>query len=252
MRVATYNLWNNDILFEERIGAISEAVAKIDADIVCFQEVRREENRNIINIIADYAHFPFVMFFEYPDCPDEGLAIVSKKPFINSSAIWETQVKTTNFCAVKASFEYKGKTIEVANVHLNWRNEEIRKEQINEINRWLNNEGNIEKYGIMCGDFNDVPRSDVHNLLKAYGWQDVVELSKPIDENYYSTFDLEDNPYLEKDTRPKAKIRFDWIMVNSFYIDTHIHAESVNIFGDKYSSSNIFPSDHYGVYVDID
>jgi maltose 6'-phosphate phosphatase len=251
MRIATYNIWNNDILFEERIEAICETIIKIDVDIVCLQEVRQEENRSLISIIADYAGFPFTVFREYPDCPDEGLAIISKIPFTSTSAIWETDVIMSNYCAIRADFNYKNEIIEVTNVHLNWRSEEIRKEQVNAVNSWLNCEYHNEKYQIMCGDFNDVPKSSVHDLLKIFGWQDIVELTNTKDERHFVTFDLQDNPYLKEDTRPKDKARFDWIMINSRYKDSQIKLESVNIFGNELTTSNIIASDHYGVYVDL-
>lgn len=251
MRIATYNIWNNDTLFEERIEVICKAIKEVDADIVCLQEVRNEECRSITEIIANGANYPFFIFRDYPDCPDEGLAIISKYPFNYTAAIWETDTEISNYCAIRANIDYEGIFIGITNVHLNWRSEEIRKGQLNAVNNWIAREKDCEKYEVICGDFNDVPQSSIHNFLKDCGWRDVVELSSKKDTSHYATFDLVNNHYLKEDKRPKEKLRFDWIMINTFNNCEQLTFEFVDIFGNNPSVFKIMPSDHYGLYVDI-
>jgi maltose 6'-phosphate phosphatase len=251
MRIATYNIWNNDILFEERIEVICKAIKEVNADIVCLQEVRREQCRSITEIIAYGANYPFFIFRDYLDCPDEGLAILSKYPFNCTATIWETNTEISNYCAIRAKINYKGIFIGITNVHLNWRSEEIRKRQLNAVNNWIVRETDCEKYEIMCGDFNDVPQSSIHNYLMDCGWRDAVELSSKKDASYYATFDLVKNHYLKEDKRVKEKLRFDWIMINTFNNCEQLTFESVDIFGNNPSVFKIMPSDHYGLYVDI-
>ena len=252
MRIATYNIWNNDTLFEERMEAISKVIKDVDADILSLQEVRNEECRSIAEIIAQVANYPFFMFRVYPDCPDEGLAILSKFPLSNVMAIWETDTEKSNFCAIKATIEYEGIFIGITNVHLNWRSEEIRREQLNSVINWIIKEKNCEKYEIMCGDFNDIPQSKTHNWLRKYGWQDCLELTYIEDLNYYVTFDLLNNPYLKEDKRVKEKLRFDWIMLNTINNCGQPPVTSVDTFGNKASAFEMIPSDHYGLCIDID
>jgi maltose 6'-phosphate phosphatase len=251
MRIATYNIWNNDTLFEERIEVLCKAIKEVDADIVCLQEVRNEKSRNITEIIANGAKYPFFIFRDYPDCPDEGLAILSKFPFIHTDAIWDMNTEISNYCAIRARIDYEGIIIGITNIHLNWRSEETRKRQLSAVNNWIAKETDYEKYEVMCGDFNDVPQSSVHNFLMDCGWRDVVELSSMKDKSYYATFDLVNNYYLKEDKRVKEKLRFDWIMVNIFNKSKHFTLESVDIFGNNQSEFKIVPSDHYGLYVDM-
>lgn len=252
MRIATYNIWNNDTLFEERIDVICKTIKEVNADVVCLQEVRSEEYRSITEIIANELGYPFFIFREYPDCPDEGLAILSKYHINNTFAIWDTNTEISNYCAIRAKIDYEGIFIGITNVHLNWRSIEIRKGQLNAVNNWIASEMDCEKYEVMCGDFNDVPQSNIHNFLLDSGWRDVVELSSKKDESYYATFDLVNNYYLQKDSRVKEKLRFDWIMLNTFSICDQLTYKDVAIFGNNKSEFKISPSDHYGIYVDIE
>jgi maltose 6'-phosphate phosphatase len=251
MRIATYNIWNNNTLFEERIEAICKVIKEVDPDIVCLQEVRSEEGRSITEIIANGINYPFFIFREYPDCTDEGLAILSKIPFNHTSAIWETNTEISNYCAIRAKIECEGGFIGITNVHLNWRSEEIRMGQLYAVNNWIVREKDCEKYEVMCGDFNDVPQSSTHSFLIDSGWKDIVELSSKKDETYYATFDLVNNLYLKQDKRAKEKLRFDWIMINTFNNCNQLNFESVDIFGNSSSALKIIPSDHYGIYVDM-
>lgn len=251
MKIATYNIWNNDILFEERIEVICKAIKEIDADIICLQEVRSEECRSLTEIIANEVKYPFFIFRDYPDCPDEGLAILSKVPFNHTAAIWDTNTEISNYCAIRARIDYEGVFIGITNIHLNWISEDIRKGELNAVNNWIAREKDYEKYEVMCGDFNDVPQSSVYNFLMDCGWKDVVELSNKKDESYYATFDLVNNHYLKEDKRVKEKLRFDWIMVNTFNSFEQFTVEFVDIFGNNQSEFKIMPSDHYGLYVDV-
>ena len=251
MKIATYNIWNKNVLFEERLTALCEVIDKINADIICLQEIRNDGNINIVEIIANYANYPFFIFREYPDCTDEGLAILSKFEFHDTMSIWETDTDISNYCAIRSTINYNGTFIGVTNVHLNWRSEEIRMSQLNAVNSWINMETNNKNYEIICGDFNDVPESNIHNFLIDSGWKDAVESTREKDIAHYSTFDLVNNPYLKDDIRVKDRLRFDWIMINKLDNDTEFNLKEVNIFGNKPLKSNIIPSDHYGLYIDI-
>lgn len=251
MRIATYNISNNDILFEERIEEICKAIKEVNADIICLQEVRNEESRNITEAIANEANYPFLVFRYYPDCPDEGLAILSKHPFSHTAAIWEINTEISNYCAIRAKINYEGILIGITNVHLNWRSEEIRKKQLITVNNWIAMDKDSAEYEIICGDFNDVPQSSIHNFLKDSGWRDVVELNSKKDASNYATFDLLNNHYLKEDIRVKEGLRFDWIMINTFNKCEQLLFESMDIFGNNPSVFKIMPSDHYGLYIDI-
>lgn len=252
MKIATYNIWNNDFLYRERIKSLCETINEIQADILCLQEVRNDTTINIVKTIADYANYSFLTFKEYPDCTDEGLAILSKFELYEVSSIWQTNTDVANYCAIRALINYNERCIGITNVHLNWRNEEIRLSQLSEVNNWINSKKDCTCHEIICGDFNDIPNSNVHELLINSGWINAFQLSKHRKKHDICTFDLVNNPYLKNDIRPKEKLQFDWILIKECSDNMKINIKEYDIFGNKYTKSNIIPSDHYGVYIEIE
>jgi endonuclease/exonuclease/phosphatase family metal-dependent hydrolase len=250
LKIATYNIWNNDFLFRERITAICEAIYKVQADVICLQEVRNDKIIDIVKTIAEYANYPFFTFQAYPDCTDEGLAILSKFELYKVESIWKTNTDVTNYCAIRTLIDYNERYIGITNLHLNWRSEEVRLKQLKEVDSWINLNSDSTYLEIMCGDFNDVPNSNVYEFLINSGWKNTLKF--PENKNNTYTFDLVNNPYLKDDVRPKERLLFDWILAKESYDDMKINIKKCNIFGDKYLKSNLIPSDHYGIYVEIE
>nr|WP_312500549.1 hypothetical protein [Bacillus luti] len=114
----------------------------------------------MVQYIANQTGYPFYLFKEYPDSPDEGLVFFSKIPIIAEEAIWETNIEEPNYCAIRILFKYKGYKFGVTNVHLNWKSSRIRQEQMNAVNNWIKNRAS--DYELLCGDFNDDPYSMVY------------------------------------------------------------------------------------------
>ncbi len=54
MRLITFNIWNHDSNFDERLNLLTKLIANEKADIVALQEVRSEEVVNRINQVCDY------------------------------------------------------------------------------------------------------------------------------------------------------------------------------------------------------
>ncbi|MGE6536481.1 endonuclease/exonuclease/phosphatase family protein [Bacillus luti] len=143
LRIATFNIWNHESLWFEGLEAICEEIRSISPHILALQEVRSSVNlkskENVARYIADRTGYPFCIFKEHPDSPDEGLAICSKIPIIAEEAIWETDIEEPNYCAIRIMFKYKGYKFGVTNVHLNWKSSRIRQEQMDTVNNWIEN-----------------------------------------------------------------------------------------------------------------
>ncbi|EJS68249.1 hypothetical protein ICU_02846 [Bacillus cereus BAG2X1-1] len=109
MRVATFNIWNHESFWVERLEAICEEVRNISPHILALQEVRScvtyESKKNVAQYIADQTGYPFCIFKAYPDSPDEGLAFLSKIPIEAEEAIWETDIEESNYCALRIRFK---------------------------------------------------------------------------------------------------------------------------------------------------
>jgi endonuclease/exonuclease/phosphatase family metal-dependent hydrolase len=258
MRIATFNIWNNNTLWLERLEAICEEIKNVNSDVIALQEVRNnigeDKNNNVAQYIANQTGYPYCIFNEYPDSPDEGLAFLSKIPFETTDSIWNKNVKESNYCASRVTFKYKEKEYGITNVHLNWKSTIIRKEQVQTVYDWIMEETNLKPFEVLCGDFNDEPYSDIHRYLKQKGWVDVAQLQEEKSGmEALPTLDFQNNLNLSRSSPNQVtQYRFDWILVKHH---TNLHMsflEKVKVFGTNLNNkTKVMPSDHYGVFMDI-
>ncbi|WP_396129197.1 endonuclease/exonuclease/phosphatase family protein [Exiguobacterium mexicanum] len=247
MRIATFNIWNNSTSWSERIEAICQQVKVVDADVLALQEVRTymdgEQGIDVARHITNETGYSFCVFLTYPDSPDEGLAILSNIPLDTHDAIWHHDVEEANYCAMRVTFQAAGHTFGLTNVHLNWRSPDIRAAQVRAVHEWI---GEGEHYELLCGDFNDDPRSKIHRDLTDHRWIDVAICHRGGDK---PTLDYLHNPYLKQDALLKQPARYDWILLRC--VEDVPLISNVDVFG-KTSVTDVLPSDHYGVFVDFD
>ena len=244
MRIATYNIWNNDTSWQERIEAICEEVNRINADVIALQEVRSYEKGSVAHDIAKATGYPYCVFHPYPDSPDEGLAFLSKVPFSSVEAIWEEDVEESNFCATRVTLTFGGQEWGLTNVHLNWRSVSIRERQMATVRSWLH-KGRQKSVEVLCGDFNDHPQSIIYHDISDAGWRDVTTF---VAEEPRATLDVKHNPYLQSSHLEQSE-RYDWILIRSEWKDVEV--QHIDVFGDMRTSRDVVPSDHYGVMVDF-
>lgn len=253
MRIATLNIWNHQTLWSERLGAICEEVQNVAPHILALQEVRScvtyGPKKNVAQYIADQTGYPVCVFKEYPDSPDEGLVFLSKIPILAEEAIWETGIEESNYCAIRIMLKYKEYKLGITNVHLNWKSSKVRKEQMNTVNNWIKNRGS--GYELLCGDFNDDPHSGVHQYLISNQWIDVAQFKENQDNiRAQPTLDYGKNTNLIGDEKQGG--RYDWILIQEKDSFESLNIENVSVFGDlALTSSHVFPSDHYGVFMDL-
>ncbi|MGE6492768.1 endonuclease/exonuclease/phosphatase family protein [Exiguobacterium sp. NPDC077395] len=244
MRIATYNIWNHDTLWQKRIDAICQEVKRIDADVIALQEVRSYEEGSVAHDIAEATGYPYCVFHAYPDSPDEGLAFLSKVPFSSVEAIWEEDVEESNFCATRVTLTFGGQEWGITSVHLNWRSSSIRELQMRAVQDWLS-KGCRKSVEVLCGDFNDHPQSTIYYDLSDTGWRDVTTF---VAEEPRATLDVKHNPYLQSSHLEQSE-RYDWILIRSEWKDVEV--QHVDVFGDIRTSTDVIPSDHYGVVADF-
>lgn len=242
-------------MWTDRLKAICEEIRKVNPDIISLQEVRsfveKEGSLNVAQYIANHTGYPFCIFKEYPDSPDEGLAFLSKVPVSDINAIWFKDTKESNYCAIRMSFKYNNNDYGITNVHLNWRKNEIREEQINSVNAWISE--NTKPYEILCGDFNDNPDSNVHKYLRDNMWLDSALLNEGKDGiKAQATFDHLNNSHLKNEANLTSRFRYDWILLKKPHSKSLPIINNVAVFGNRpVTKAHILPSDHYGVVIDI-
>jgi endonuclease/exonuclease/phosphatase family metal-dependent hydrolase len=65
MKIATYNIWNNDKDFDTRLDLLVKVIIEANLDIIALQEVRNEE---VVKFITSKSSLNHYSWHAYPDC----------------------------------------------------------------------------------------------------------------------------------------------------------------------------------------
>lgn len=249
MKVATFNVWNNNETWALRKEMIIKEIRRVNADIIALQEVPNlEELEYILKQVGLYQY----SFKRYPG-DEEGLAVLSKYPI--EEVMSENDV--LNNCSMRILVKINGSTIGLTNVHLNWKSALVREKEIVEVAKWISESKNTD-YEFLCGDFNSKPNlSSIYNFL-------VGELSiESYDTSWIDlgqsdgspTLDFEYNSWLlnrENLNNIRVPVRYDWILLKSCYPKKELRLLDIELFANVVSpTQQVHPSDHYGVIVDL-
>jgi endonuclease/exonuclease/phosphatase family metal-dependent hydrolase len=249
LRVATFNVWNNNETWTIRKKLIIQEIIRINADIIALQEV---PNLQELEFILKQVGIDQYSFKQFPG-EVEGLAILSRFPI---QAVSKTN-EILNNCAMRVTAKIKGLTLGYTNVHLTWRSAYEREKEIVEVIKWISESNNTD-YELLCGDFNSKPNiSSVYNFLVGElsiesfdtSWVDLGQSLKS------PTLDFEKNRWLHNRDNLnsiRVPVRYDWILLKSCYPKREPKLSNIELFANKISpSQQVLPSDHYGVIVDL-
>lgn len=263
MRFATYNLWNSDRLFAERVPVIANTLRGLQADVIGLQEVRAsfDESGDLARHLVACAGYPYAMFVPLAREPEEGLAILSRFPITDSEAVWQTGPANADR-AIRAVVQVEGRRIGFTTVHLDASFVPIleRERQIVAIVHWITEHLASTDHEILCGDFNCNPGSSIHTFLlgqqSLHGgstqWFDLALLyAHRSGALPPATVDFDRNPRWAGQPTLEIPARFDWILLRDCYPDPYPIVETVGLFGVGDAHREIAGSDHYGVYADI-
>src|SRR5215210_5296840 len=107
---------------------MAEEVARLDADVVALQEepVEAAPGLAMEEYLRTKTPYPHVLHLPYPGPADkrewpEGLAFLSKDPLTDVHANWEDGRPTDNSWAARAVLRWRGHTLSITNLHLDWR-----------------------------------------------------------------------------------------------------------------------------------
>jgi endonuclease/exonuclease/phosphatase family metal-dependent hydrolase len=169
VRVLTWNLWWRFGPWEARQAAIVETLRRVDADIVCLQEVweTREGQSQAQDLAAALGfHQVYGAGLGLDLAPESlGNAVLSRWP------IARAQVGTLPApagldelrCVVRAQIEGPRGPLDVFSTHLNWRldQSDVRQLQVGALCKFVDETKQERSYPpILCGDFNAEPDSD--------------------------------------------------------------------------------------------
>jgi endonuclease/exonuclease/phosphatase family metal-dependent hydrolase len=261
LRIATLNLWNSGHLRIERLRAAAEELKRLDADIVALQEVSMAladlgDGTDAAHWLAARTGYAHVVVHRYADAPGEGLAFLARAPVRRVPLPGDIDV------ALRVKLHAGDVPLELTNVHLDWRGALTRERQIVAIVSTITRES---RYEVLLGDFNSYPESSVYQFLAGQQtldghdtqpWHDLARShanrsgSEPA-----PTLDFWTNPRWRDEPRLDRPARVDWILVRDTFAAGLIAPSltDAGIFGSEATPiARVVPSDHYGVYAEID
>ena len=254
MKIATYNIWNDEATLELRAKQIIEEIRAVEADVIGLQEVSTEFYKNHLATESGYVHH---VFMQYPG-EEEGLAMLSRYPLIFLEALYQRE-NYANSIAMNAFFMVDGVRFSLTNVHLPWDSVVAREHQILAIDRHLG-EQNAD-FHILIGDFNSDIGSSVDRYLcgeqTLHGyeakpcWNDLARAyAARSGEAIKPTLDTVHNPRWAGKKSMYAPEVMDRIYIRDHWHETEL--ELVQLFGTKVSKKNGYAaSDHYGVVAEV-
>lgn len=257
MKIATYNVWNEDKGFVNRFDQITHEISSVDADIIGLQEVTPFFYNNYLNKIAGYQHCVYEKYLD----EEEGLAILSKYPIDSHFFLQESEAYSYSNALV-TYFKSDGNHFSFANVHLPWDSVKKQEAQIIAIDRYLHEQNAKVDFSILLGDFNNDIQSSVDRFLVGEQTLNGIE-SNPIWNELSSTFATLNNmplmPTLDVINNPRWKgekpIYKPSVMDRIYIMDNWLNNRllSVKIFGTDISNeNNLSASDHYGVVAEVE
>ena len=153
MKLATYNVWNDERGGEARQAQLVEEIKAADADVLGLQEVTPRLFRE--RLAGLYSHTAFRAYTG----EEEGLAILSRYPLAEVTWLHERE----GCAALNVVLNLDGRRVSVTNVHLPWDSALQKEEQTVRIDRFVR--GQDAAIDVLLGDFNGGLNSSVHRFL---------------------------------------------------------------------------------------
>lgn len=257
MRIATYNVWNENKGIGGRFNQIVQEIIDVGADTIALQEVTTKFFQDILTQNIGYQYSEFSKYID----EDEGLAILSKYP-IETSTFLHSNSEYSNSKAQNILFKCGKSRFSITNVHIPCDSAREKEQQIVAIDKFIHKQKEQADYYVLLGDFNSGINSSIHRFLT--GEQTINnEESNPywldIVGSYTSLYNLPLLPTLDCINNPR------WKGKNTIYAPENVDRiyildnwapmkfVSAGLFGTAISPiNNLSASDHYGVVVDVE
>ena len=258
VRVATWNVWWRFGPWEERAPAIVETLRRLDADIVCLQEVwGADDGSTFSGVLGESLGMEHAFATELElDGLSFGNAILSRWPITSSDhrRLPAPDGQDEQRTVVRAEIEGPRGPLQVFCTHLNWRfdHSAARQEQVRFIAEWIAASKPRTYPPILCGDLNASPDSEEVRMLTGRAavpsaglvFHDAWEVAGEGPGCTWSN----DNPYARLDLEPSRRI--DYVLVGWPKRGGAGHVVEVELVGVD-AIDGVVPSDHYGVVAEL-
>lgn len=259
MRVVTWNIWWRFGPWEARAPGIEATLARVDADIVCLQEVWAVDGRDqAAELGASLGYETFGSAGRDGGHP-LGNAILSRYPIVESEIMALPSGEGTHGprTVVRARLDAPHAPVEVFCTHLAYRFDEsdLRRRQLDaacELIADRRGDPDVAFPPILCGDLNAVPTSDEIRSLTGEAPPPVPGLVftdawAAVGDGPGHTWD-DRNPHRAGTTWPRR--RLDYVMVGSPRPQPFGNPEAARLAGGR-PVGGVWPSDHLAVVVDV-
>ena len=148
LRIATYNIWNDDAGQDKRAEKILNEIYKASPDIVGLQEVTRNFYEQYLSKDKVY---PYSCFYAYSG-EEEGLSILSRIPLKEETFLHHSEEYACSN-ALNVVVQKNGLLISITNVHLPWDSVKKQEKQIVAVDKFIHAQEEADFY-VLLGDFN--------------------------------------------------------------------------------------------------
>lgn len=246
MKIATFNIWNDEAGLPFRFQQISDEIIGVSADIICLQEVTDREQHNKLTDVCGYHYSHYQS--------QTGISILSRYPLYD----------TFDFeSGTMAYVQLEGQTALIINVHLPWDSVLAREQIIVDLVKGLSEKKDVMTF--LMGDFNSAADSSIHRFLTnqqslfacdAY-FYDLAEASaERMGLEVPATLNFRRNPrwgVVQPANTIEVNQRFDWIMLKNPYPLEFPVLKQCSLFGTEIAEkTGLAASDHYGVWAELD
>jgi endonuclease/exonuclease/phosphatase family metal-dependent hydrolase len=255
--VATLNLWNLSEPYERRRELILSELARLQPDLVGFQEVMDAPQRGY-NQARDLARLEGYHVRYFPAAPlgdgTIGNAVLSRYPITDGA--YEPLPATDGTMArivIRADVQLPEGRLHFFCTHLSHRTDESfrREAQVEGVDRFVR-QGTRELPRILVGDFNADPDSTEIRFLtgkatlggRSTYYQDAAAIRRAEAPTW-----AERNPYT--DVFREGDRRIDYIFVTHPRPDGNGAVASCRLAFDAPGPDGVFPSDHFGVFAEV-
>jgi endonuclease/exonuclease/phosphatase family metal-dependent hydrolase len=263
VRVLSWNIWWRFGPWEARQPAILSTLRRIEADIVCLQEVwATRADGTQAQWLADELgmHQVYATGLSLDDFEESlGNAVLSRWPIVGSEVrrlpapdgLDELRI------VLRADIDGPRGALEVFTTHLNWRLDQshVRQDQVRAMAEFVaETRRRRERPPIVCGDFNAEPESDEIRMMTGLttlpiGKQVFFDAWRAAGDGGPGWTWSRENPFTVLDPDPDRRI--DYIFAG-FPDETDFAGQvlAARVEGNQ-PVDGIYPSDHYGVCAEL-
>ena len=265
LRVLSWNLWWRFGPWEARRPAIAATLARLEADVICLQEVWDDGQVSFAEELAAGLGFHHVYGARLDvDGVRFGNAVLSRWPITGSDVLplpAEPAVEELRVC-VRADIDGPRGPVQVFSTHLNWRFDQsaARQEQVRAICRFIvasRPTAGRPYPPILCGDFNADPDSDEIRMLSGRAatpeerlvFHDAWEVAGQASGSSATGATWSNaNPYAKLDLEPDRRI--DYVFAGWPKAGGAGHVTSCRVEGLE-PVDGVVPSDHLAVLAEL-